>query len=82
MVSIKGFLDRIENKQTKPIPSSWINLKNAVSGEKKKSSDERITTVLFCILIRQVQKPENLNDLMLGEVFFACESYSVVSNSL
>ena len=50
-------------------------------GRKKKSSDERIPTVLFCMLI-QVQNPENLNDLMLGEVFFACESYSVVSNSL
>lgn len=35
-------------------------------GRKKKSSDERIPTVLFCILIRQVQKPEKLNDLMLG----------------
>ena len=50
---IKGFLDRTENKWAKPIPSSWINLKNVILGEKK-SSDERIPTVLFCILIRQV----------------------------
>ena len=35
MVLIKGFLDRTENKWTKPIPSSWINLKNAISEEKK-----------------------------------------------
>lgn len=69
MVSIKGFLDRTENKQTKSIPSSWINLKKEIWGEKK-SSDDRIPTVLFCILIHQVQKPEKLNDLMLGEVIF------------
>ena len=35
MVSIKGFLDRTENKQTKSIPSSWINLKKEIWGEKK-----------------------------------------------
>ena len=51
---IKGFLDRTENKWAKPIPSSWIKLKKVILGEKKKSSDERIPTVLFCILIRQV----------------------------
>ena len=35
MVLIKGFLDRTENKWAKPIPSSWINLKNVILGEKK-----------------------------------------------
>lgn len=46
MVSIKGFLDRTENKQTKSIPSSWDKSEEGNIG-RKKSSDERIPLSSF-----------------------------------